>query len=237
MMVQECWQYKVKIQKKLECNSFIPQVNPDNYLIRQIDYHIARKFILEYEWIGNMGTSKYCYGIFFGDNLASVVCYGPPVAPSKYQRLFGNEVSHHILQLCRGASTYWAPRWAPSKLISKSLKIISREFGIQVVVAYADPKAGEIGIIYRACNAKYIGMTSPGGGKKYFINGHEYDPRKVYAKFGSRSHSNLLKIDPNYRTVPITAKHRFVFLIAPRLKRKQLLKCIQNSIQPNPKRE
>lgn len=183
-----------------------------------------------------MGTSKYCYGLLFGEELASVVCYGPPVAPSKYRQTFGDGVDGHILQLCRGASTYWSPTWGPSKLISKSLILLSETLGIKVVVAYADPDAGEIGTIYQACNAFYIGFTVHGGGKKYLINGHTYDPRKAFKKFGSLMPENLRNFDPFYSTFPIKPKHRYVFLLGSKSERTQLRTKIGHLVKEYPKR-
>ena len=37
----------------------------DNGIIKVIDYQTAKKIILEYEWLGTMGTTQYHFGIFF----------------------------------------------------------------------------------------------------------------------------------------------------------------------------
>lgn len=233
----QCWQYKIKIDKEKLCVKPFQTIDYKNFEILQIDYQKAKDFILEYEWVGNMGTSKYCYGLIFQNNLASVVCYGPPVSPTKYKKIFGTEVSNHILQLCRGATTFWAPKWSPSKLISTSLRILNKELGVLAVVAYSDPEAGEVGTIYQACNAHYFGMTSPGGSKIYVINGHRYDPKKVQKKFGSRSHQHIKKIDPQYYTIPIHKKHRYIFFIGNKSSREELTNKIRYLIQPYPKRD
>ena len=36
----------------------------DNGIIKVIDYQTAKKIILEYEWLGSMGTTQIHYGIF-----------------------------------------------------------------------------------------------------------------------------------------------------------------------------
>lgn len=231
-----CWQHLIRKKEEFENDGFKPNFDPSSYNIQPIQAKEAKNFILKYEWVGNMGTAKYNYGLFFDNLLASIVCYGPPVAPSKYKKLFGIENSHHILQLCRGATVYWAPVWAPSKLISQTLKMLYRDLGINIVVAYADPNAGEIGTIYQACNAVYAGMTDPGRGKKYIIDGHMYDPKKVVKKFGSRAHSKLLQIDPEYSTIPITPKHRYFFIIGTKAEKKNILEKLIDVCAPYPKR-
>jgi len=231
-----CWQYLKKIEIANKFKEDIPYLSNCVPTIYEIEYHLAKQFILKYEWVGNMGTSKHSYGLFLDDNLVSVVCYGPLIAPTLYKNIFSQKYSHSLYQLCRGASSFLAPKWAPSKLISRSMKLISKKLGTKIIVAYADPSAGEIGTIYKACNAIYLGYTSPGGGKKYKINGHLYDPRKVHAKFGSRSHEHLIKIDPNYTTIPILPKHRYVFLTGSKIEKKEIFNKIKYLIRPFPKR-
>ncbi len=225
-----------KKTKEAENNHIIPDVDFDDWKIHQLAYKDAKDFVLEYEWLGNMGTSKLCFGLTFGEHLGAVACYGPPVAPTRYQSILGGQMSSKILQLCRGATSYWAPRWAPSKLICQSLRSLHSEYGTRAVLAYADEVAGEIGVVYQACNAVYLGKTSPGGGKRYVINGHNYDPRKVVSKFGSRARAHLLKIDPHFQTIPINPKHRYMFVLGNSRERREVLESIRPFIQPYPKR-
>jgi hypothetical protein len=234
-MTAVCWQYLIKTKKKLDSPTFKIE-RPISNRVVQISWNQAKEFILEYEWLGNMGTSKHCFGLFVNDRLASVVCFGPPVAPSRYKRILGEELSNCLVQLCRGASTYWAPKWAGSMLISKSIRLLRDKTSLLIVLAYADPNAGEIGTVYQSSNAYYLGMTSSGGGKRYIINGHSYDPRKVFKKFGSRSKEYLLNIDPNFSATPITTKHRYMIISGTRIKRQEVLKALQPIICQHPKR-
>lgn len=231
-----CWQHLVQNRIEYQESSIPPEYDANSFQILPLSWKEAEDFIVTYEWLGNMGTSKYCFGLFLGGHLASVVCYGPVIAPSRYSSILGKHLSKSVMQLCRGASTFWAPKWAPSKLISHSLKILRRKLKVTIVIAYADPEVGEIGTIYQACNAYYLGKTSPGGGKRYIINGHSYDPRKVVKKFGSRAQKYLLRIDPSYKTVPIKPKHRYIFVMGNKKERKQVLEQIRSLTEEYPKR-
>jgi hypothetical protein len=232
----ECWQHLLKEERREILGDLQPLIDIDDISIEPILYEEAQTFILEYEWVGNMGTSKLCFGLKISNHLAAVVCYGAPVAPTKYTRLFGADIGKKTLQLCRGASSFWAPKWAPSKLISRSLRMLNEQYGIRLVIAYADPNAGEIGTIYQACNAIYFGMTSPGGGKRYIINGHSYDPRKVHKKFGSRARQHLLGIDPQFKTVAIHPKYRYAFVLGKRRDAAALTEHLLRYSLPHPRR-
>ncbi|HEX2984175.1 MAG TPA: hypothetical protein VHO28_11590, partial [Ignavibacteriales bacterium] len=205
--------------------------------IEQINFADARKFILQYEWLGNLGSAKYCFGLYIDQHLAAVVCFTDHVSPQAYKGLLEINNEKKILQLNRGASAYWAPKWAPSKLISKALKIISKEKNILAVFAYADPEAGEIGTIYQACNALYIGKTDPGGAKTYIINGKQYHPRKVHKLYGTRKREELLKIDSKYKTLEIRPKYRYVFLTGTKQENLLLKEKLSKHIQEYPKRK
>ena len=65
----------------------------------------------------------------------------------------------NVIQLGRGACVHWAHPHSASKLISASLKEIEKR-GFNVVVAFSDPAAGEIGTVYQASNWLYCGMTA-----------------------------------------------------------------------------
>lgn len=231
-----CWQYQIKARKKKELLDELPTVDYSKPIVSKIDYKTAKKFILEYEWLGNMGVSKYYYGLYFENYLVNVVCYGPLVSTSHYNKVFSNEYSKKLYQLCRGASSILAPKWASSFLIAKANKIMYRDYGFRAIIAYADPSAGEIGTIYQASNAFYIGLTSPGGGKTYIIHGKKYDPRTVYHKFGSRKKDYLMQIDPGFKTEPINKKHRYIFLLGTKREKNKLYNKIQSLILPYPKR-
>ena len=170
MTIAPCWQYLVKTIIREQNNNILPEYDHQDIKVCPLTQKEASDFILNYEWVGNMGTSKYHFGLFLGAHLASVVCYGPLVAPSRYSNILGQDYSKSILQLCRGASAYWSPKWTSSKLISHSLRLLRKRFKVTLVVAYADPEAGEIGTIYQACNAYYLGETHPGRGKRYIPN-------------------------------------------------------------------
>lgn len=234
-MNRVCWQYKVKLKKQKLAGGIIPVSSFDSYCIRQIDFAEAKSFILQYEWLKNIGSAKYCFGLFFDNQLASVACYTSPVSPNGYKNLMPLD-SGVVLQLCRGASSYWAPNWASSKIISSSLKLVNKQYGAIAVVAYADPKAGEIGTIYQACNAVYFGLTNCGGAKTYIINGVKYHPRKVHKLYGSRKPEVLKAVDPSYKTIPIKPKHRYMFLLGTSYQKKKNLSYISHLIQPYPKR-
>ena len=98
---------------------------------------------------------------------------------------------------------------------------------IRIFIAYADPQAGERGVIFRACNFVYCGTTSPTE-KFRRPDGKVYDSRNVHLltrdrRFGklrykrSRAEQKQLLVEQGCEFFKDTAcKHRFVGIFGDR---------------------
>lgn len=235
MSSRVCWQFLVKQRKaRDETDWHVPTAGSER--ITEIPQSQAKRFITEYEWLGNAGAARYCYGLFYGERLAAVCCYAKPTARLAFAAIAGVKAGD-VLQLCRGASTHWAPKHSGSMLISKSLKMLEHRKRPRLVVAYADPDAGEVGIVYQASNALYLGFTDSRGPGRYIINGRHYHPRSVHRIFGSARHEVLVVHDRSYVRVQRTKKHRYVYVLGSDLEKRRIASALSHWAQPYPKRE
>lgn len=230
------WQYLVKLRKRAEVEPPKRKVTADETVIAPISRETAARFIEEYEWLGNVGSAQRCFGLLHGDELLAVACYTRLVSPSGLSRLIPTVPPQRIYQLCRGASAPHAPGWVGSRVISSSLRLLRAQLRTELVVAYADPRAGEIGVVYQAANALYLGLTDARGPGEYIIGGVRMNPRSVYRRFGSARHSDLVTVDPDYTRIQRTKKHRYVFVVARGKRRQQLINLLRPRMQTAPKR-
>jgi hypothetical protein len=124
--------------------------------VRPVSRRLGESIILKYEWLGTLGAgTQRCYGIFFGAYCAGVTTFanaGAIPAMMKTFRLDSTQLSY----LARGACVHWAPPNTNSKLIAHSCRF-ERERGAQLVIAFVDSDAGEVGTIYQACGWIYVG--------------------------------------------------------------------------------
>lgn len=142
-----------------------------NARVIEISREEAESVILEYEWLQNMGSSRFYYGLFFGPYLAGVTCFGSTAGTNSHASLCGQQYAEEVVTLTRGACVHWAdpPRISSdgrthggasaSFLISHACKAMA-ERGFHAFIAFADSAAGEEGVVYRATNWLYCGMTS-----------------------------------------------------------------------------
>jgi hypothetical protein len=130
-----------------------------NASVREIDRSTAKEVILKYEWLGTMGTTDFQFGLYFGEYLAGVVCFGRTAGTKTAESICGKPYKHRVKVLNRGACVHWAHPHSASFLIAKACRLMA-EKGFNIFVAYSDTEAGEIGTVYQATNWLYCGMTN-----------------------------------------------------------------------------
>ncbi len=248
MTIGEAHQYKIRVEKsKQKSNSLLgnywENLNLDlkDAVVKKIDRDTAKKVILEYEWLGTMASTSHHYGIFFDGVCGGVVCYGPNCTAAVYaHKEFGLEKDQYW-NLARGACVHWTPKGAASKLISQSLKLLKEEEPkAQLVIAYSDTNAGEIGTVYQATNWVYVGE----GTRQTFnlVN------KKLNRRFDERQLDKLRKdlritrtevkkklADSGWEIELKAVKHKYVFLLGSKKEKKELLKRL--NVLPYPKRD
>ena len=204
--------------------------------IRSVSYETAKKIILEYEWLGTMGTTQRHFGIYFDGHCGGVVCYGYFQAMEGYRKFVGEEFAEMGIQLSRGACFHWAHEHSASKLISGSLAILRRE-GYKYAVAFSDPEAGEIGTVYQATNWHYTGF---GKTKHYNIIYHDgrtfMNDRDFNKKYGFKNLSNFMDEHQELRLKTIEPKARYIKLLGNKSENKKMARVLTPRIHPYPKR-
>ena len=96
-----------------------------NAWVREISRAEAETIILKYEWLKSMGTTDYQFGLYFGEHLAGVVCFGRTAGTKTAESVCGKEHAHLVKTLNRGACVHWAHPHAASFLISHACRLMA----------------------------------------------------------------------------------------------------------------
>ncbi len=157
----QCHQYAIRLK---EAARDPREVLPDAWLgsllrVVPVSTKQAREVILRYEWLRTMQTNAF---VHFGlatpwGEVIGVASFGPP-----YGWRTGFPGGYHTAVLGRGACVHWAPKSAASYLIRNACRLAGR-LGVEIVSAYADVDAGEIGTVYQAANWLYLGQGTSHG--------------------------------------------------------------------------
>jgi hypothetical protein len=150
----------------------------ENSTVREISLAEARNLVVASEWLGNLGSAEFAFGLFFGAYLAGVACFGSTAGTKVRSSVCGAEHADRVTTLTRGCCLNWSHPHSGSFLVSAACREMTKK-GYHVVIAYADPEAGERGVIFRACNFLYCGTTSPTEKFKR-PDGKVYDARNVH---------------------------------------------------------
>lgn len=216
-----------------------------NATVREISYDEAKNVIMANEWLGNMGTTEWAYGLFFGSHLGGVVCFGSTAGTNVAASVCGEEHRHKVVTICRGANLFWAHRHSASFMLSAACKEMTKK-GFHAFVSYSTEEAGEIGTIYSALNHFYCGLTQPTeqfrrpDGKIYDskqVSNLRRDHRKGTSKYlRSRAEQKKLMLEQGYQFFKGTPKHRYVGIYGDRRTKRILKAALRWPVLPYPKR-
>jgi hypothetical protein len=214
--------------------------------VEQISYDIAKNVVLANEYLGSMGSVTHCFGLYFGEHLGSVVCFGSVAGTKVAASACGPEHAEKVKVLVRGATEPWAHKHSASHLIAKACDLMVAK-GYPIVIAYSDPAGGEVGQIYSAVNFLYTGMTN---GKEQFTapDGRVRDSRQIHGLTRDRRNGELkykrtraeqrqLLIEEGCQFERVGGKHRYVHFAGSRRTKRLLRKALNWEVLPHPRRE
>jgi len=206
-----------------------------NYTIDLIDTNLAKKLIKENHYSHSWTPSRYSLGLFDGENLIGVAVYGFPVGRQTVKSITPNLENKDVLELKRLWLVDEAPKNSESYFIGKTFDWLRKNTNIKVLVSYSDPMANHLGTIYQATNWLYQGNNlSLGQGYLHKINGKLANQRSVCVVYKTIKREELLKIDPNYERVKIKKKHRYVYILHKK-DRKKIISELKHKPMPYPK--
>jgi len=145
----------------------------ENAFVREITREQAETIITRYEWLKNMGSTRWSMGLFFRhptngqEYLAGVACFGDTGGTNVYSAICGEEWKRRAITLVRGACVAWADRViqkdgkvhtgaAASFLINRACRLMV-EKGFNIFIGYSDVDASEVGTVYQAAGWYYVG--------------------------------------------------------------------------------
>jgi hypothetical protein len=230
-----------------------------NATVKEVDYQTAKSLIEQYEWLGNMGTTDFSFGLYFGEHLAGVVCFGRTAGTKSAASVCGPEYAAMVKTLCRGACVHWAHPHSASFLISRACRLMSDK-GFHIFVAYSDDEAGEVGTVYQASNWLHCEPTDQGSsmfiwiGEKGqgFKDGRLRDERCIsgatrdrnfkrlgiapYRIKGTRRELRRQMVEEGFLFLKGTPKRRYVTFCGDKKLRKELRAALLWGVLPYPKR-
>tara|TARA_B100000029_G_scaffold418411_1_gene423446 strand:+ start:52 stop:681 length:630 start_codon:yes stop_codon:yes gene_type:complete len=155
---------------------------------------------------------SHVFGLYCDDILIGAMIYGP-LGMANAWRKYGESESD-VIELRRLCCIDDTPKCTESYFIGKTQRWLKKNTDHKIIVSYADAHYNHTGIIYRATNFKYEGLTSKGRVIEY--NGRTYHDKAIRTKykgklkpFAQRLKDALDTGDAKYIQTP--GKHIYTF--------------------------
>ena len=157
-----------------------------------------------------------------------VVCYGTPSSAPLRRGIAGDENASNVIELTRLWVNDSVPRNGESYLIGNTVRKVDKE----IVVSYAEAAQGHIGYVYQATNWLYTGLSAKG--TNWTIEGQTKHCQTIADKYTAEQLRE--QFGDKFSLQPRARKHRYVFLNAPKGRRKALMRELRYPVQPYPKK-
>jgi hypothetical protein len=201
----------------------------ERYEVKPISYQLAMEVVVEKHYLHRKAPCSVAFGLFLGDELKGVVCYGTPSSSPLRKGIAGVENVNNVVELTRLWVCDSVPKNGESYLIGRTIK----QAGKEIVVSYAEINQGHLGVVYQATNWLYTGLsakrtnwTVEGVDKHCQTLADKYTAKEIREKYGDK-----------FSLQPRPRKHRYVYLNASKTRKRKLLAQLRYKLKPYPKDE
>lgn len=188
--------------------------NQNEFKVLRINTFETEPWILKKHYAKRMPSISFAFGLYENQKLIGICTYGMPASPFLCFGVCGEEHKDHVLELNR-LCLETDKKNAASFLIANSMKFLPKP---TIVVSYADKGQNHVGYVYQATNFLFTGTTKERTDIASAEGNH------------SRHHSG----DKSKR-VDRSAKHRYVYFVANKKQKKELLRKLNYPVLPYPK--
>lgn len=192
------------------------------YKVFKIKKSETKSFILGIHYAKRYPMVQYAYGLYEDNELVGVVTYGIPPSKDLCVGIAGEEYRLIVIELNRLVLKNNKKNEA-SFLVGQSLRLLPRP---RIIVSYADTGQNHNGYIYQATNFIYTGLSIKS--KEWQMIGVNKHSRQI-------SKEDVLKEPDKYEHVERSRKHRYIYIIANKKEKKQIVSKLRYEQLPYPK--
>ena len=179
--------------------------------------HTVRKFLKRWhysDYVNIQAKHTFCLfreGNFGIPEMVGVCVYTRPAGPTAGQSYYP-EAPDKVLELRRLCLIDETPKNAESFFVSRSIKWLKGNTDWEFILSYADMEQGHSGVIYRASNFEYIGVT--GAGKTLEVDGKKFHIRTLSMldrPYGVEINRRYKEKDPNVKVLETLPKNIYTY--------------------------
>lgn len=179
--------------------------------------HTVRKFLKRWhysDYVNIQAKHTFCLfreGNFGIPEMVGVCIYTRPAGPTAGQSYYP-EAPDKVLELRRLCLIDSTPKNAESYFVSRTIKWLKQNTDWEFILSYADMEQGHTGVIYRASNFEYVGVT--GAGKTLEVDGKRFHIRTLSMldrPYGVEINRRYKEKDPNVKILETLPKNIYTY--------------------------
>lgn len=152
------------------------------FSVKRVNRADIKGFIEANHYSGNINgcIADYCYALYDEEDIMVGAMFYGRMAMANQWRRFGDKESD-VIELRRLCCIDDTPFNTESYFISRTIKLLRKQWLGKVIVSYADAEYGHMGTIYKASNFKYMGFQK--GARVIIYNGRRYHDKTIRTKY------------------------------------------------------
>ena len=155
-----------------------------NFTVKICDRKEIKSFIETWHYSKSINglKSNYCFKLMDKETIIGAMIYGQIGMANVWKKYATNE--HDLIELRRLCCIDNTPKNTESYFIGFTLRWLKKNTDIKKVISYADSNYNHSGVIYRASNFNYLGMTL--GGRVIVYNNKQYHDKTIRTKYNGK---------------------------------------------------
>lgn len=206
------------------------------YSVKSIDKYECKEWLLKKHYLKRMTSFTYSFGLFKNNLLVGIITYGNAIPLTMKKSLFGEKYMDIVYELNRLCTNDNLDKNVTSFFVAESLKLLPKPL---IIVSYADKSFGHHGYIYQATNFIFTGESHTQLDWK--LKGKEHIHSRTLMDEFPFTKNRIEKLKQKYGDklyqVKRESKFRYLYVIANKNIKKEIMKNKRFELHPYPKGE
>lgn len=169
-----------------------------------------KSFVREYHYSKSCPTGDYVFKACSNDRLVGGAVFGY-MGGNPHARYRGFHTVE-VRELKRLVLLDEVPKNSESKFIAWCLRWLRKNTKLKIIVSFADPEYGHVGVVYKASNWIYDGVQKPDR-PHLIVDGLAVHPRTAVGRYGTSSVGRLRSLGHIVTTRPRIPKFRYLYIL------------------------
>jgi hypothetical protein len=208
----------------------------DKYSVKSVTTDQCKEWLLKKHYLRRMTSFTYSFGLYQNNLLVGVITFGNAIPLTMKKSLFGEKYMDLVYELNRLCTNDDLDKNATSFFVSQSLKLLPQPL---IIVSYADKSVGHNGYIYQATNFIFTGESHTQLDWK--LKGKEHIHSRTLMDEFAFTENRIQKLKEKYGDqlyqVRREPKYRYVFVLANKKQKKEIMNSKLFESKPYPKGE